>query len=324
LLCGDYLRFIKFRTVGQYVGQPGEDKNMRVFLTGATGFIGSALVSELINAGHQVLGLARTDAGARFLVDAGAQVHRGDLEDLESLRSGAARSDGVIHTAFNHDFSKFAANCEMDRRAIEALGSELDGSDRPLVVTSGTGLIAPGRLATEDDVPDSGTTSFPRVSEQTAASLAARGLRASVIRLPQVHDRNKHGLVTWMIDLAREKGVSAFVGDGLNRWPAVHRLDAASVYRLALEYGSAGARYHAVDEEGVPLREIAESIGRGLKVPVVSLSREEAGPHFGFLAFFVGSDSPASSALTQERLGWRPAQTAGMIENLDHASAFEA
>jgi nucleoside-diphosphate-sugar epimerase len=296
---------------------------MRVFVTGATGFIGSAVVPELIHAGHQVLGLARTDAGAKALIDAGAEVHRGDLEDLESLRSGAAMSDGVIHTAFNHDFSKFAANCELDRCAIEALGSALAGSDRPLVVTSGTGFLAPGRLATEEDaLPFS--PSFPRVSEQTAASVAAHGVRVTVVRLPQVHDRDKHGLVSYLIAIAREKGVSAYDGDGLNRWPAVHRLDAAPLYRLALEKGSAGARYHAVDEEGVTVREIAEAIGRGLKVPVVSLPREEAARHFGFLGFFVGVDCPASSALTQERLGWRPTAQPGMIEDLNHASAFAA
>jgi len=297
---------------------------MLIFVTGATGFIGSAIIPELIDAGHRVVGLARTDAGAKSLIDAGAQVHRGGLEDLESLRSGAAMSDGVIHTAFNHDFSKFAANCEMDRRAIEALGSALAGSDRPLVVTSGIGLIAPGRLATEDDVPASSPTSFPRVSEQTAASLAARGVRASVIRLPQVHDRVKQGLVTYAIALAREKGVSAFVGDGLNRWPAVHLLDAARLYRLVLEKGSAGSRYHAVAEEGVPLREIADAIGRGLKVPVAAMSAEEAAQHFGFLGLFVGADCPASSALTQERLGWRPTTQPGLIGDLDRASAFEA
>jgi nucleoside-diphosphate-sugar epimerase len=294
---------------------------MLVFVTGATGFIGSALIPELINAGHQVLGLARTDAGAKALIEAGARVHRGDLEDLESLRSGAAMSDGVIHTAFNHDFSKFAANCEMDRRAIEALGSALAGSDRPLVVTSGTGLIAPGRLATENDVPASDSTSFPRVSEQTAASLAARGVRASVVRLPQVHDRAKQGLVTYAIAIAREKGVSAYVGDGLNRWPAVRVHDAAHLYRLVLEKGTAGARYHAVAEEGVPVREIADAIGRGLKVPVVAMSPAEAVQHFGpFLGFFVGADCPASSALTQEWLGWRPAMQPGLIADLDHVS----
>jgi nucleoside-diphosphate-sugar epimerase len=297
---------------------------MRVFVTGATGFIGSAIVQELINMGHQVLGLARSDAGAKSLIDAGAQVHRGDLEDLESLRSGAAMSDGVIHTAFNHDFSKFAANCELDRRAIKALGSALAGSDRPLVVTSGTGFVAPGRLATEEDVPASSSTSYPRVSEETAASIGARGVRTSVMRLPQVHDRVKQGLVTYMIAVARETGVSAFVGDQLNRWPAVHRLDAAHLYRLALEKGSAGARYHAVAEEGVPLQEIADAIGRGLNVPVVAKSPEEAAQHFGFLGFFVGVDCPASSAQTQERLGWRPTTQPGLIEDLDHTRYFEA
>jgi nucleoside-diphosphate-sugar epimerase len=296
---------------------------MRVFVTGATGFIGSTIVQELINAGHQVLGMARTDAGAKSLSDLGAQVHRGDLEDLEGLRSAAAASDGVIHTAFNHDFSRFAANCEMDRLAIEALGSVLAGSDRPLVVTSGTALIAPGRLATEDDAPPP-NPAFPRVSEETAASLAARGVNASVVRLPQVHDRDKHGLVTYLIALAREKGVSAYVGDGLNRWPAVHRLDTGRLYRLVLEKGTTGARYHAVAEEGVPLRKIAEAIGQGLNVPVVSKTPEEAAGHFGFLGFFVGIDASASSALTQERLGWRPTAQPGMIADLERANAFAA
>jgi len=294
---------------------------MRVFLTGATGFIGAAIVPELINAGHQVLGFTRSDAGAKSLLAAGAQVHRGELDDLESLRSGAAASDGVIHTAFNHDFSKFAANCELDRRAIEVLGSALAGSDRPLIVTGGIGLIAPGRVATEDDLPPA-SSPFPRVSEQTAVSLA--GVKASVMRLPQVHDPVKQGLVTFMIAVAREKGVSAYIGDGLNRWPAVHVLDAARLYRLALEKGSAGARYHAIAEEGVPLRQIAESIGRGLNVPVVSKPPEEASAHFGFLGFFVGADVPASSALTQQRLGWRPTISTGLIADLDRGPAFVA
>ncbi len=278
---------------------------MRVFVTGATGFIGSAIVPELINAGHQVLGLSRSDAGAKSLAAAGAEVHRGDVEDLDSLRSGAAKSDGVIHTAFIHDFSKFEENCDIDRRAIEALGAALAGSDRPFVVTSGTAVAhTPGRLTTEEDVPNS---PMPRVaSEAAAASLAEQGVRVSIMRLPQVHDPFKQGLITYLVAAARDKGVSAYVGDGQNRWPAVHRLDAAHLYRLALEKGVAGARYNAVAEEGVTLREIAEAVGRGMKLPVVSKSAEEAAQHFGWLGTFVGADIPASSALTQQRLGWRP------------------
>jgi nucleoside-diphosphate-sugar epimerase len=296
---------------------------MRVFVTGASGFIGSAIVRELMNAGHQVLGLARSDAAAASLKAAGARVHRGDLENLESLRSGAAASDGVIHTAFIHDFTKFRENCEIDRRAILALGSALAASDRPLIVTSGTGMAASGSLRTEED-PATPSSVIPRsASEEAAEAVAARGVRVSVVRLPQVHDRDKQGLVTYAIALAREQGISAYVGDGLNRWPAVHLLDAAPLYRLALEQGSAGARYHAVAEEGVPVREIAEAIGRGLKIPVVAKSPEEAANHFGWLGHFVGADAPASSALTQERLGWRPTQKTGLIEDLDHAHAFE-
>jgi nucleoside-diphosphate-sugar epimerase len=291
---------------------------MRIFLTGATGFIGSALVPELINSGHQVLGLTRSDAGAQSLLAAGAEVHRGNLEDLESLRSGAAESDGVIHTAFNHDFSKFVANCEMDRRVIEALGSALRGSDRPLIITSGTGIgsAVPGKLAVEDNVPDPRDPN-PRVaSELAGASMLESGVNVSVVRLPQVHNQFKQGLITPAIALARAKGVSAYLGDGLNRWPAVHVLDTARLYRLALEKQAAGARYNAVAEEGIPMRDMAEVIGRGLKVPVASMSGEEAASHFGWLAAFVGRDVPASSAQTQQRLGWHPTGP-GLIADLE-------
>jgi nucleoside-diphosphate-sugar epimerase len=296
---------------------------MRVFVTGATGFIGSALVPELINAGHQVLGLTRSEAGAKSLAAAGAEVHRGSLEDLESLKSGAAKSDGVIHLAFNHDFSKFKENSENDRRAIEALGSTLAGSDRLLIVTSGTLLVAPGRLATEEDEPSATSASIPRLAtDEAAAAVAARGVRVSMVRLPQVHDQNKQGLVNYLIDLARGKGVSAFVGDGKNRWSAAHLSDTARLYRLALEKGAA-ARYHAVAEEGVPVRDIAEVIGRRLKLPVVAKSPTEAAEHFGWLGAFAGFDSPASSALTRERLGWRPVGL-GLIADLERAHNLES
>jgi nucleoside-diphosphate-sugar epimerase len=295
---------------------------MRVFVTGATGFIGSALIPELINAGHKVLGLSRSEAGAKSIAAAGAEVHRGSVEDLDSLKSGAAKSDGVIHLAFNHDFSKFKENSEKDRHAIEALGSALVGSDRLLIVTSGTLLVAPGRLATEEDAPAATSASIPRLATDEAAdAVAARGVRVSMVRLPQVHDQNKQGLITYMITLAQEKGVSAFVGDGKNRWSASHVSDTARLYRLALEKGAAG-RYHAVAEEGVPVRDIAEVIGRRLKLPVVSKTPAQAAEHFGWLGIFAGLDGPASSALTRERLGWRPVGP-GLIADLERAHNLE-
>lgn len=295
---------------------------MRVFVTGATGFIGSAVVAELIGAGHQVLGLCRTDKGAESLAATGATVHRGSLEDADSLKAGAACSEGVIHLAFNHDFSRFKANCEDDRRVIRVLAAALARSRRPLVVTSGTPIAntVPGQPAKEDNAII-GTDVHPRAaSEETAETVAAEGINVSVVRLPQVHDTAKQGLITPAIATYREKGMCAYIGDGRNRWPAVHRLDAARLYRLAIERAVPNAKYHAVAEEGVAMREIAEAIGRRLKLPVKSIAPEEASAFFGWLAMFVGHDMPASSAQTRRKLGWQPVGP-GLIADLEQLRA---
>jgi nucleoside-diphosphate-sugar epimerase len=297
---------------------------MRVFVTGATGFIGSAVVRELLEAGHSVTGLARSDQGAAAVTAAGAEVHRGSLTDLDRLRAGAAEADGVIHTAYIHDFSPTgdpAAAARTDGQAIEALGETLAGSGRPLVVAAGSALLAPGRLATEDDnVP--GDTPHPRVSEQVALQFAERGVLVSAMRLPpSVHGRGDHGFVPGLIGIARAKGLAAYVGDGSNRWAAVHRLDAARLFRLALESAPAGTRLHAVGDEGVPFRDIAAVIGRHLDLPVTSISREEADSHFGGFALFASMDVPASSAITQQRFGWHPVRP-GLIADLDEGHYF--
>ena len=289
---------------------------MRVFLTGATGFVGSAVVPDLLTAGHRVVGLARSDDAAATLIAAGGEAHRGDLQDGDSLRHGAEQADAVIHAAFDHDFSRLAESCQTDRRAIEALGAGLARSDKSLIVTSGLPVI-PDRIATEEDAPPEGAHPMQRVSEQTALAMTARGVRAIVVRMPQVHDRAKQGFGSYLLAHAREKGVSAYVGEGQNRWPAVHRLDAARLYGRVLEHGAAGRCYHAVAEEGVPVRAIAEAIGRRLSLPVVSLSLEDSASHFGWLDRIARMDVPASSGLTQEQLGWRPAEPAGIIADLD-------
>lgn len=290
---------------------------MHVFLTGATGWVGSAVVGELVGAGHRVTGLARSEDRAAALAAVGATVLRGTLDDLDALREAASAADAVIHTAFNHDFSRFAENAGQDRRAIEVLGGALEGSDRPLVVTSGVALLAPGRVATEADVAPS-LPSFPRRSEAAARALAERGVRAATVRLaPSVHGLGDHGFVPILIALARETGVSAYLGEGLNRWPGVHRLDAARLYRLVLEQGCTESAYHAIADEGVAFREIAAVIGRRLGVPVAARGRE----HFGWFADFAGADMPASSARTRSLLGWAPTGP-GLLADLDQPGYF--
>ena len=283
---------------------------MNVFVTGATGFVGSAIVQELMGAGHQVLGLARSDSAANALLVAGAKVHRGNLEDLDSLKSGAVAADGVIHAGFVHDFARFSEVCEIDRRAIEAIGEALIGTDRPFIITSGTALVSPGSLATEDKLPVTGANAHPRRSEAAADAVAEQGVRVSTIRLsPSVHGDGDYGFVPMLINIAREKGVSAYIGDGLNRWSAVHQVDAAQLYRLALENAATGTRFHGVAEGEVVFKAIAEMIGKQMNVPVVSVSPEDAAGHFGWFAGFAGLDCPASSQLTQEKLNWHPTQT---------------
>jgi nucleoside-diphosphate-sugar epimerase len=290
---------------------------MRVFLTGASGFIGSAAIKELKAAGHEVLGLARSDANAAKLQAAGVAVHRGDLSAPETLAAGAAVCDGTIHCAFIHDFSQYVENIAIDRRAAEAMLAALEASGKPFILTSGTLMADPGREATEEDgAAVDGPGAARGATELVVEDYARRGVRGMIVRLPQVHDRERHGLVSYAIDVAREKGVSAYVGDGANRWAAAHVSDVARLYRLALEKGQSGVRYHAVGEPGVPMRAVAEAVGRRLGVPAVSITPEEAPAHFGFLAMFAGRDVPTSSRLTQERLGWTPTGP-GLVADLE-------
>ena len=290
---------------------------MKVFVTGASGFVGSAIVQELLEAGHKVLGLARADASAAAVVAAGAEVHRGSLEDLESLKRGAVASDGVIHSAFIHDFSDMAAAGRTDNLAIEALGAALEGSGRALITTSGMAGLGTGQIATEDDPVDPNVANHRTASDLTTLNLASRGVRSMLVRLPpSVHDIGDYGFVPRIINIARQKGVSAYVNDGLNRWPAVHRLDAARLYRLALEKGVAGNRYHAIGDQGVAIKALAETIGKHLNMPVVSKSLAEASEHFGFLGYFLAADLRVSVDLTRERLGWNPVQP-GLISDLE-------
>jgi len=294
---------------------------MRVFITGAAGFIGQATTKELIANGHQVIGLARSDNNVATIKDLGATVHRGSLEDLESLKAGAANADGVIHLAFIHDFTKFAENGQIDKRAIEAMGDVLAGTNKPFIVTSGTAMIAPGAVVTEEMRRDASAFS-PRVSEEAGLAYASRGVRAMAMRLPQVHGADgKAGLITYLVEFARQKGAAAYIGDGNQRWAAAHRQDVAPLYRLALEKGTADGIYHAVGEEGVPMRQIVDVIGRALNVPTVSIKQEEAEAYFGPFARFAGLDMPASSALTQQRLGWKP-KGIGLIADISQPGYF--
>lgn len=297
---------------------------MRVFVTGATGWVGAAVVEELVGAGHQVLGLTRSDSGAASLAAAGAEVHRGCLEDPESLRRGAALAEGVIHTAFNHDFSRYAENSEMDRRAIEALGAELEGSDRPLLVTSELPFLASGGVATEADAFHPVPGPYVRQSEAAVDALVARGVRAAAVRMPlSVHGQDDHGFVPALINIALAKGVSAYPGNGLNRWPATHRRDVAQVFRLALERGAAGAPYHAIGEEGVPFKAIAEVIGQRLNMPVVAMTSEQAADHFGWFAMFAEMNLPATNHRTRALLNWEPTQPE-LLSDMEHAGYFHA
>jgi nucleoside-diphosphate-sugar epimerase len=294
---------------------------MRVFVTGASGWIGSAVIPELLDAGHKVVGLARSETAAASVAARGAEVHRGGLDDLDSVRAGAAAADGVVHLAYNHDFSRMEDAARTDRQAIDVIGETLAGTDGPLVIASGVLGFAPGRVATERDVPDPGV--HPRIaSAQAALSLAARGVRSSVVRFaPTVHGAGDHGFVAALVAIARDKGVSGYLEDGANRWPAVHRLDAANLVRLAVDGAPAGSVLHAVAEQGVPTRAIAETIARQLGVPAVSVPAERAAEHFGWLGRFFGVDSRASHELTRELLGWEPTRQ-GLIEDLEQGHYF--
>ncbi|CAN5471334.1 SDR family oxidoreductase [soil metagenome] len=295
---------------------------MRVFVTGASGWIGSAVTSELIGSGHQVVGLARSDSSAAAVEALGAEVVRGELDDLDTLRAAATASDGVIHLGYNHDFSAMGAAAQTDLRAIEVIGEALEASDRPLVIASGTLGLAPGRVGTEQDHPDAGM--HPRIANAVAAlALADRGVRSSVVRFaPTVHGTGDHGFVATLVGIARQKGVSAYIGDGTNRWPAGHRFDAARLVGLTVQHAAAGSVVHAVAEEGVPTRVIAEAIGRGLGVPVISVSPAEATEHFSWLGAFFAADAPASNTLTRGLLGWEPSRP-GLIDDLDQGHYFQ-